>query len=28
MHPQARAVALAMINALGNLAQIYGSVRI
>ncbi|KAJ5762854.1 major facilitator superfamily domain-containing protein [Penicillium manginii] len=25
MHPQARAVALAMVNALGNLAQIYGS---
>lgn len=28
MHPQARGVALAMVNALGNLAQIYGSVRI
>lgn len=27
MHPQARGVALAMVNALGNLAQIYGSVR-
>lgn len=26
MHPQARGVALAMVNALGNLAQIYGSV--
>ncbi|KAF7622115.1 hypothetical protein AFLA_008662 [Aspergillus flavus NRRL3357] len=25
MHPQARGVALAMVNALGNLAQIYGS---
>lgn len=28
MHPQARGVSLAMVNALGNLAQIYGSVRI
>ena len=28
MHPQARGVALAMVNALGNLAQIYGSVHI
>lgn len=28
MHPQARGVALAMVNALGNLAQIYGSVRL
>jgi len=28
MHPQARGVALAMVNALGNLAQIYGSVCI
>lgn len=28
MHPQARGVALAMVNALGNLAQIYGSVRV
>ena len=28
MHPQARGVALAMVNALGNLAQIYGSVSI
>ena len=26
MHPQARGVALALVNALGNLAQIYGSV--
>lgn len=25
MHPQARGVALALVNALGNLAQIYGS---
>lgn len=28
MHPQARGVALAIMNALGNLAQIYGSVCI
>lgn len=28
VHPQARGVALAMVNALGNLAQIYGSVCI
>lgn len=28
MHPQARGVSLAMVNAMGNLAQIYGSVRI
>jgi MFS family permease len=27
MHPQARGVSLALVNALGNLAQIYGSVR-
>ena len=27
MHPQARGVSLAMVNALGNLSQIYGSVR-
>lgn len=26
MHPQARGVSLALVNALGNLAQIYGSV--
>lgn len=25
MHPQARGVALALVNAMGNLAQIYGS---
>lgn len=28
MHPQARGVALAIMNALGNLSQIYGSVCI
>jgi len=28
MHPQTRGVSLALVNALGNLAQIYGSVSI
>jgi hypothetical protein len=28
MNPEARGVSLALVNALGNLAQIYGSVRV
>lgn len=28
MHPQTRGISLALVNALGNLAQIYGSVSI